>query len=407
MSPVRLLPSSTDPSTKSIPIIQVTPHPSPRGSPLPTPKGTPVHTPKESPAGTPNPTPPSSPSIGGMPWRTRLNSIKNSFLGSPRFHRRKLQGEYSPKHTGWFWFGQIFSRNFMPVCGSANSLYQGLNIGVENESNSISQALTHMWAGSVISLPLFQQHLLSPLHTPAMQLLLTLLWLLDLKINLSSLLQASNFFTCFASEPRAQPFPLWLCSTASPQPQAEPYAEKKRQPEAIGWNCPSEAQLFWSWLMLFFASFGNWCKNLLDTISGFISAGLLQFSKSLECWDVQNFIPWAPGVNAFFACQQRAPKVTYLILGHQQQLFQHPLVFQGTRMWSYGKGGLQPWYNWILSCDGQCHCLWGGQRAAENCSSDWAASRWALRRWQQSCIGTVCLGLDQKPLKPVQDYLMT
>nr|XP_056706692.1 serine/threonine-protein kinase BRSK2 isoform X7 [Euleptes europaea] len=91
MSPVRLLPSSTDPSTKSIPIIQVTPHPSPRGSPLPTPKGTPVHTPKESPAGTPNPTPPSSPSIGGMPWRTRLNSIKNSFLGSPRFHRRKLQ----------------------------------------------------------------------------------------------------------------------------------------------------------------------------------------------------------------------------------------------------------------------------------------------------------------------------
>ncbi|XP_064878235.1 serine/threonine-protein kinase BRSK2 [Oncorhynchus nerka] len=67
------------------------PSPIPRGSPLPTPKGTPVHTPKESPAGTPNPTPPPSPSIGGMPWRTRLNSIKNSFLGSPRFHRRKLQ----------------------------------------------------------------------------------------------------------------------------------------------------------------------------------------------------------------------------------------------------------------------------------------------------------------------------
>ncbi|XP_048463278.1 LOW QUALITY PROTEIN: serine/threonine-protein kinase BRSK2-like [Rhincodon typus] len=90
LSLVRLIPG-TDPSTKSIPIIQVTPHPSPRGSPLPTPKGTPVHTPKESPASTPNPTPPSSPSIGGMPWRTRLNSIKNSFLGSPRFHRRKLQ----------------------------------------------------------------------------------------------------------------------------------------------------------------------------------------------------------------------------------------------------------------------------------------------------------------------------
>ncbi|XP_035858922.1 serine/threonine-protein kinase BRSK2 isoform X5 [Sander lucioperca] len=101
LSPIRLhhfhpvvpAPSSfTDHPPKSIPLIQVTPHPSPRGSPLPTPKGTPVHTPKDSPAGTPTPTPPPSPSIGGMPWRTRLNSIKNSFLGSPRFHRRKLQG---------------------------------------------------------------------------------------------------------------------------------------------------------------------------------------------------------------------------------------------------------------------------------------------------------------------------
>ncbi|XP_078004819.1 serine/threonine-protein kinase BRSK2 isoform X10 [Phascolarctos cinereus] len=119
-APIRLLPASTDPSTKSIPIIQVTPHPSPRGSPLPTPKGTPVHTPKESPAGTPNPTPPSSPSIGGMPWRTRLNSIKNSFLGSPRFHRRKLQvptpeemsnltPESSPELAKKSWFGNFIN----------------------------------------------------------------------------------------------------------------------------------------------------------------------------------------------------------------------------------------------------------------------------------------------------------
>uniref|UniRef100_A0A673YKF7 BR serine/threonine kinase 2 n=1 Tax=Salmo trutta TaxID=8032 RepID=A0A673YKF7_SALTR len=78
-------------STSPLSSPRVTPHPSPRGSPLPTPKGTPVHTPKESPAGTPSPTPPPSPSIGGLPWRTRLNSIKNSFLGSPRFHRRKMQ----------------------------------------------------------------------------------------------------------------------------------------------------------------------------------------------------------------------------------------------------------------------------------------------------------------------------
>uniref|UniRef100_A0A8B9GZC9 BR serine/threonine kinase 2 n=1 Tax=Astyanax mexicanus TaxID=7994 RepID=A0A8B9GZC9_ASTMX len=98
----------------------VTPHPSPRGSPLPTPKGTPVHTPKESPAGTPTPTPPPSPSIGGMPWRTRLNSIKNSFLGSPRFHRRKLQvptqeemssltPESSPELAKKSWFGNFIN----------------------------------------------------------------------------------------------------------------------------------------------------------------------------------------------------------------------------------------------------------------------------------------------------------
>ncbi|XP_069916348.1 serine/threonine-protein kinase BRSK2 isoform X4 [Oryctolagus cuniculus] len=119
-APARLPPSGTGPNTKSVPTIQVTPHPSPRGSPLPTPKGTPVHTPKESPAGTPNPTPPSSPSVGGVPWRTRLNSIKNSFLGSPRFHRRKLQvptpeemsnltPESSPELAKKSWFGNFIS----------------------------------------------------------------------------------------------------------------------------------------------------------------------------------------------------------------------------------------------------------------------------------------------------------
>lgn len=38
------------------------------------------------------------PSAPGSPysapyWKSRLNTIKNSFLGSPRFHRRKLQGD--------------------------------------------------------------------------------------------------------------------------------------------------------------------------------------------------------------------------------------------------------------------------------------------------------------------------
>ncbi|XP_016536680.1 serine/threonine-protein kinase BRSK2-like isoform X9 [Poecilia formosa] len=109
-----------DHNAKSVPITQVTPHPSPRGSPLPTPKGTPVHTPKDSPAGTPSPTPPPSPSIGGMPWRTRLNSIKNSFLGSPRFHRRKMQvptqedmssltPDSSPELAKKSWFGNFIN----------------------------------------------------------------------------------------------------------------------------------------------------------------------------------------------------------------------------------------------------------------------------------------------------------
>ncbi|XP_061614395.1 serine/threonine-protein kinase BRSK2-like isoform X9 [Phyllopteryx taeniolatus] len=99
---------------------RVTPHPSPRGSPLPTPKDTPVHTPMDSPTGTPSPTPPPSPSIGGMPWRTRLNSIKNSFLGSPRFHRRKMQvptqedmssltPDSSPELAKKSWFGNFIT----------------------------------------------------------------------------------------------------------------------------------------------------------------------------------------------------------------------------------------------------------------------------------------------------------
>ncbi|XP_029441131.1 serine/threonine-protein kinase BRSK1 [Rhinatrema bivittatum] len=117
--PARFFPG-TKSATKSVPLTQVTPHPSPRGSPLPTPLGTPVHTPKDSPTGTPGGTPPTSPGIGGMAWKTRLNSIKNSFLGSPRFHRRKLQvptpeemssltPESSPELAKKSWFGNFIN----------------------------------------------------------------------------------------------------------------------------------------------------------------------------------------------------------------------------------------------------------------------------------------------------------
>uniref|UniRef100_A0AAQ5YFP6 Protein kinase domain-containing protein n=1 Tax=Amphiprion ocellaris TaxID=80972 RepID=A0AAQ5YFP6_AMPOC len=97
------------------------PRVTPQGSPLPTPLGTPVHqiqhpsstTPPSSSSSSSSSradgaggaslslTPPSSPGgSGGMAasssahWRTRLNSFKNNLLGSPRFHRRKLQGEW-------------------------------------------------------------------------------------------------------------------------------------------------------------------------------------------------------------------------------------------------------------------------------------------------------------------------
>uniref|UniRef100_A0A671R9T0 Serine/threonine-protein kinase BRSK1-like n=1 Tax=Sinocyclocheilus anshuiensis TaxID=1608454 RepID=A0A671R9T0_9TELE len=72
-------------------------------------------------------TPPSSPGGGGgmvasssSHWRTRLNSLKNNLLGSPRFHRRKMQvptsedmssltPESSPELAKRSWFGNFIS----------------------------------------------------------------------------------------------------------------------------------------------------------------------------------------------------------------------------------------------------------------------------------------------------------
>lgn len=67
--------------------------------------------------------PPGSPNLSlggeqsaGQLWKTRLTNIKNSFLGSPRFHRRKLQvtsdevhltPESSPEITKKSWFGNL------------------------------------------------------------------------------------------------------------------------------------------------------------------------------------------------------------------------------------------------------------------------------------------------------------
>uniref|UniRef100_H2YPM9 non-specific serine/threonine protein kinase n=1 Tax=Ciona savignyi TaxID=51511 RepID=H2YPM9_CIOSA len=67
------------------------------------------------------PTPCTSHHTHGNPWRQRLNSIKNSFMGSPRFHRRKMHAPSSedvnnPSHMSpsmelskRSWFGQFIS----------------------------------------------------------------------------------------------------------------------------------------------------------------------------------------------------------------------------------------------------------------------------------------------------------
>ncbi|KAM3863494.1 serine/threonine-protein kinase BRSK1-like [Diretmus argenteus] len=123
------------------------PRVTPQGSPLPTPLGTPVHQIQHASSTTPpsssssssssradggggaslSLTPPSSPGgSGGLAasssahWRTRLNSFKNNLLGSPRFHRRKLQvptsedmssltPESSPELAKKSWFGNFIS----------------------------------------------------------------------------------------------------------------------------------------------------------------------------------------------------------------------------------------------------------------------------------------------------------
>ncbi|KAG8192495.1 hypothetical protein JTE90_018019 [Oedothorax gibbosus] len=82
---------------------------SPTPSPLHSPKPSCRLAPEDS--SSPLNTPPGSPY-----WRSRLTTIKNSFLGSPRFHRRKLQAdevgltpESSPELTKRSWFGSLMT----------------------------------------------------------------------------------------------------------------------------------------------------------------------------------------------------------------------------------------------------------------------------------------------------------
>ncbi|XP_070573479.1 serine/threonine-protein kinase BRSK2-like [Ptychodera flava] len=91
-------------------------------SPVPSPVGSPKHSPRPIDAGhairnsSPVTTPPGSPGPQQAQWKTRLTTIKNSFLGSPRFHRRKLQTpaeelsltpDSSPELSKKSWFGSL------------------------------------------------------------------------------------------------------------------------------------------------------------------------------------------------------------------------------------------------------------------------------------------------------------
>ncbi|XP_038052983.1 serine/threonine-protein kinase BRSK2-like [Patiria miniata] len=80
----------------------------------PTPPGSPTNTPQPSPSPTPQQQQPQQQSL----WRARLNSIKNSILGSPRFHRRKmmqpteseestLTPDSSPEMSKKSWFSSL------------------------------------------------------------------------------------------------------------------------------------------------------------------------------------------------------------------------------------------------------------------------------------------------------------
>lgn len=66
---------------------------SPSSSPVSSPKLSHRGGSSSAPSHSPSATPPSSPGLmTSTPWKSRLHTIKNSFLGSPRFHRRKMQG---------------------------------------------------------------------------------------------------------------------------------------------------------------------------------------------------------------------------------------------------------------------------------------------------------------------------
>lgn len=119
---IRLRSESADPPRKRVDAVQLNQQngqPSRKASLSSSPSSSPISSariPARGPTHSPSATPPGSPSIQNNPWRSRLHTIKNSFLGSPRFHRRKLQvptedismtPDSSPEMTKKSWFGAL------------------------------------------------------------------------------------------------------------------------------------------------------------------------------------------------------------------------------------------------------------------------------------------------------------
>ncbi|XP_055998144.1 serine/threonine-protein kinase BRSK2-like isoform X5 [Ostrea edulis] len=119
---IRLRSESADPPRKRVDAVQLNHQngqPSRKASLSSSPSSSPISSvriPARGPTHSPSATPPGSPAIQNNPWRSRLHTIKNSFLGSPRFHRRKLQvptedvsmtPDSSPEMTKKSWFGAL------------------------------------------------------------------------------------------------------------------------------------------------------------------------------------------------------------------------------------------------------------------------------------------------------------
>lgn len=117
----------------------------------------------------------------------------------------------------------------------------------------------------------------------------------------------------------------------------------------------------------FFNSFNNWCKNCPNTKSVFISAGLFQFSESLDCWDVQNCLLRAPGG---FSYSGKGHLKSYVLPSDSSSSYPNALCFyrilSERRITAVEELGFGLWWSGTLS-----------QSWPENC--------WELQQWL-SCI---------------------